>query len=127
MSMKDVGIQGGDIDGDKQDIGEKGGWEGTEEIFWLSFHVFTCACPNVISSIFGEFSLSFPLIWQQEIGTRVDEIKKNHIQKSKLRWFGQMIWMREERITTKCYTGKWRENDKEEDPKPDGKTKLEKM
>ena len=29
--MRDVGIQGGDIDGDKQDIGGKGGGEGVED------------------------------------------------------------------------------------------------
>ena len=32
-----------------------------EEVFCLSFHVFLCACPTVISSIFSKFSLSFPL------------------------------------------------------------------
>ena len=29
--MKDVGVQGGDMNGDKQDIGEKGGGEGAED------------------------------------------------------------------------------------------------
>ena len=32
MSMRDVGIQGGSINGDKQDVGGKGGGEGAE---WL--------------------------------------------------------------------------------------------
>ena len=31
MGMRDVGIQGGDIDGVKQDIGRKGGGEGAED------------------------------------------------------------------------------------------------
>ena len=31
MNMRDVGIQGGDIDGDKQDAGGKGGGEGVED------------------------------------------------------------------------------------------------
>ena len=30
-SMRDVGIQGGSINGDKQDVGEKGDGEGTED------------------------------------------------------------------------------------------------
>jgi hypothetical protein len=29
--MRDVGIQGGSINGDKQDVGEKGGGEGAED------------------------------------------------------------------------------------------------
>ena len=32
------------------------------EIFWLSFHVFVCACPTVISSIFGK-SFHFPFVY----------------------------------------------------------------
>ena len=31
MSVRDVGIQGGDINGDKQDIGVKGGGKGAED------------------------------------------------------------------------------------------------
>ena len=31
MTRRDVDIQGGDIDGDKQDIGGKGGGEGVED------------------------------------------------------------------------------------------------
>ena len=31
MSVRDVGIQGGGINGDKQDIGVKGGGEGAED------------------------------------------------------------------------------------------------
>ena len=30
MSMRDVGIQGGSINGDKQDVGGKGGGEGCD-------------------------------------------------------------------------------------------------
>ena len=35
--------------------------------------------------------------------------------------------MREERIPNKQYTQKWKENDQEEDTKPDGYTKLERL
>ena len=31
MSMRDVGVQGGDINSNKQDIGRKGGGEGAED------------------------------------------------------------------------------------------------
>ena len=33
----------------------------TVKVFWLSFHVFTCICPTVITSIFGKsFEFPFP-------------------------------------------------------------------
>ena len=31
MSMRDVGVQGGGINGDKQDVGGKGGGEGAKD------------------------------------------------------------------------------------------------
>ena len=37
---------------------------------------------------------------------------KNYIQKNRLRWFGHMMQMREERISNKYYTHKSRKDDK---------------
>ena len=50
----------------------------------------------------------------------VDEIK-NDIQTSRVRWFGHVVRVREERIPKKMlHIQQWRENDQEEDPEPDG-------
>jgi hypothetical protein len=44
----------------------------------------------------------------------MDEIK-NDIQKSRLRWFGHVIQITEERISRKILYTKLKENDQEED------------
>ena len=54
----------------------------------------------------------------------VDEIKSD-IQKSRLRWFGYMMRMREQRIPKKMLHTQMEENNQEEDPEPDGQGKLQ--
>ena len=54
----------------------------------------------------------------------MDDIKKD-MQKSRLRWFGQGMWMREEKIPKKMLHTKMGENNQEEGPEADGQTKYE--
>ena len=53
----------------------------------------------------------------------MDEIQED-IKKSRLTvWTCDM----DERREDKCYTQKWKENEQDKDPEPDGCTKLEKI
>ena len=56
----------------------------------------------------------------------VDKIK-NDIQKSRLKLFGYMIWMAEERIPKKMLHTKIEENDQEKDEQLERLTKLERI
>ena len=49
----------------------------------------------------------------------MDEIK-NDIQNSRLRWFGHVMQMREERIPKKMLHTKMEGKGQDKDPKPDG-------
>ena len=55
----------------------------------------------------------------------VDE-RKNYIQK-KLRWFGHVVRMGEERISKKILHTKLEGNDRDENPESDGENKLERI
>ena len=48
MSKRDVGVQGGDINGDKQDIGEKGGGKEHGEFF----SKFLSTWSNILNNLF---------------------------------------------------------------------------
>ena len=57
-----------------------------------------------------------------------DGLHKKYIQKSRQRWFGNVIQMRQERILKKMLkTNKLWENDQVEDPEPYGSTQLERI
>ena len=53
--------------------------------------------------------------------------RKLRIQKSRLRWFRQVMRMAEEKIPKKMLHTKMESNDQEEDPEPDGYTKLKRV
>ena len=57
--------------------------------------------------------------WMDQIRTDI-EMRRENLEETQenRRWENRDSWKK--RILRKCYTQKWRENNQEEDPEPDG-------